>query len=260
MTTVTRTLLWLGGVLLLVVVTLAALVAATFMGRKPVVDGLDVRGIRIVEDGIVTVGVVPVGPGQVALIDAGNDAGGAAILAELSRRQLGPSAVVAILLTHGHADHIGAVRQFPGAQVMALEREVPLVEGREGANGPLLRLMPVAATGITVTRALEDGENLMVGDLPVRVFAVPGHTAGSAAYLIGGVLFVGDSADADSEGVLQGAPWIFSDSQEENRASLVRLAARLRSDGADVTIVPAHSGVVIDGLAELDRFARAQQE
>jgi glyoxylase-like metal-dependent hydrolase (beta-lactamase superfamily II) len=165
--------------------------------------------------------------------------------------------VVAIFLTHGHADHTGGARMFPRAQVMALEREVALVEGREGATGPLLRLMPVTPTGISVRRKLRDGESVVVGDVSVRVFATPGHTAGSASYLVNGVLFVGDSADVASDGRLVGSPWIFSDSQAGNVSSLVRLDQRLRQDGVDVTaIAPAHSGVLTDGLTQLDIFAR----
>ncbi len=252
-----RVLLIVGGLLLLAVLALGGVIAMTFMGRSAVVDGFEVAGVRIVQDGIVTVGVVPVGAGQVALIDAGNDTEGKTLLAELARRQLGPTAVVAIFLTHGHADHTGAARLFPNAQVIALEREVALVEGREGAKGPLLRLMPVSVTGIDVDRPVQDGETVMVGDVSVRVFAVPGHTAGSAAYLVNGVLFVGDSADVASDGRLQGAPWIFSDSQAENIASLVRLDQRLVQDGTTVlAIAPAHSGVLTDGRVRLDAFAR----
>lgn len=92
----------------------------------------------------------------------------------------------------------------------------------------------------------------------MRVFAVPGHTAGSAAYLINGVLFVGDSADVSSDGEILGARWIFSDSQEQNRASLRRLAERLAQERVNVlAIVPAHSGAV-EGLAPLTAFARAR--
>lgn len=252
-----RALILAGGLVLVLVALLGTLVAVTFMGRKAVVDGFETGGIRIVADGIVTVAVVPVAPGQVALVDAGNDADGTAILAELTRRRLGPDAVVAILLTHGHPDHLAAVRLFPRAQVMALEGEVAIVEGREASQGPLERLMPVSATGIRVGRPLRDGERLMVGEVPVRVFAVPGHTAGSAAYLINGVLFIGDSGDADSAGRLQGSAWIFSDSQEQNRASLIGLARRLAQERIVVAaIAPAHSGVLTDGLAQLDAFAR----
>ncbi len=243
-------------VIALVVTAVGSLLAMTFMGRKPISDGADIGGIRIVQDGIVAVGVVPVSDREVALIDAGNDPAGHPILEELERRHLGPDAVTTILLTHGHQDHIAAIKVFPKAQVMALEAEVPLIEGRTQARGPMLRLFPARPTGFTVDRRLRDGERLTLGEtVSAQVFAVPGHTAGSAAYLVNGVLFVGDSADVDSDGNLEGAPWIFSDSTAENRASLVRLSQRLAQDGATVTaLVPSHSGDT-DGLAALAAFA-----
>jgi glyoxylase-like metal-dependent hydrolase (beta-lactamase superfamily II) len=246
-------------VVLVFVIGVAALLAATFMGRRPLTDGQELDGIRVVADGFAGVAVIPVGDRQVALVDAGQDQTGEAIKRELARRQLDPAAVTAILLTHGHPDHTGAIRAFPQAQVMALEAEVPLVEGRAGARGPVPRLFPVAPTGVTVTRVLRDGEVVMLGDVPIRVYAVPGHTAGSAAYLVHGVLMVGDSADVTSEGSLQGAPWLFSDSQAENRASLARLEQRLIADGAAVTaIVPSHSGAAA-GLTPLTDFARRNE-
>ena len=117
----------------------------------------------------------------------------------------------------------------------------------------------MSSTGVTVTRVLHDGDVVTLGGVPMRVYAVPGHTAGSAAYYVDGALLVGDSADVTSDGSLQGAPWLFSDSQPENRASLVRLEQRLVADGLSVSaIVPAHSGTA-DGLAPLTNFARAEE-
>jgi len=247
-------------ILLLVIAVFAAAVgsvlAMTFLGRKPISDGAEIGGIRIVQDGIVAVGVVPVGDREVALIDAGNDPAAHPILEELERRRLGPDAVTTILLTHGHRDHIAGINVFPRARVMALEAEVPLIEGRVQARGPMLRFFPARPSGVTVHRRLRDGERLMLGEVvPVQVFAVPGHTAGSAAYLVNDVLFIGDSADVDSDGNLEGAPWIFSDSLAENHASLARLGQRLAQDGAAVTaLVPSHSGDT-DGLSGLSAFA-----
>jgi glyoxylase-like metal-dependent hydrolase (beta-lactamase superfamily II) len=243
-------------VVLVLAVGVAALLAVTFMGRRPLIDGQDVGGVRVVADGFAGIVVIPIDDRQVALVDAGQDQAGDAIKRELNRRQLDPAAVTAILLTHGHPDHTGAIRQFPRAQVMALEAEVPLVEGRAGARGPVPRLFPVSPTGVTVTRVLHDGEVVTLGDVPIRVYAVPGHTAGSAAYFVNGALMVGDSADVASDGSLRGAPWLFSDSQAENRASLVRLEQKLVADGATVTaIVPSHSGTAA-GLAALTDFVR----
>jgi glyoxylase-like metal-dependent hydrolase (beta-lactamase superfamily II) len=248
-----------GLVLLLVVIAVGGLLAVTFMGRQPIEDGQEFSGVRIIEDGFTAVGVIPINDREVALIDTGQDSSGEIIRRELARRQLQPESVAAILVTHGHADHIGALGQFPDARVMALEAEVPLVEGRAGAKGPVPRLFPVSPTGVTVDQVLNDGEVVMLDTLPVRVYAVPGHTAGSAAYLVNGALFIGDSADIASDGRLQGSPWIFSDSQADNRASLVRLEQRLVSDGANVrVIVPSHSGTA-SGLAPLTAFARGNE-
>ena len=241
----------------LIVLGVGGLLAATFMGRRPVVDGQEINGIRIVADGISSVAIIPIDGRQVALVDAGNDSSGQPILGDLLRRQLDADAVSAIFLTHGHPDHTAAIKMFPKAQVMALEAEVPLVEGRAGSLGPLTRLFPVNPTGVTVSRTLSDGDVVTVGSVPFRVYAVPGHTAGSAAYLVKDVLFIGDSADVTSDGTLQGSPWIFSDSQPENRASLVRLEQRLVADGVRViAIVPAHSGSA-EGVAPLTAFVRA---
>ena len=255
-----RILKTIGLLVLVLVIGVAWLLAVTFMGRRAVLDGQEFDGIRIIADGFSSVAVIPIQDGRVALVDAGEDEAGEAILRELSARRLGPDAVTAILLTHGHPDHTAAIGRFPRAQVMALEAEVPLVEGRAGSRGPVTRLFPVSPTGVRVVRVLRDGDVVTLGGTSIRVYAVPGHTAGSAAYFVDGVLFVGDSADVTTDGSLQGSPWIFSDSQAENRASLVRLEQQLTADGASVTaIVPAHSGAT-EGLAPLSAFARANED
>jgi len=235
---------------------LAAVLGFTFSGLQSPSDGEELNGIRIITSGTgSTVGVVPIGEGQIALIDAGSDASGAAILAELDQRGLGPESVKAILFTHGHFDHLAAASVFPGAQLLALEAEVDLVEGLAGPKGPLVRFFPVKPTGLKVTRTLQDGEALMLGDTPVKVFAMPGHTAGSAAYLINGVLFLGDSADATDKGELQSGHWIFSDDLSQNEASLRSLVDRVVAGGDAVQALAfAHTGMLRDGLAPLSAW------
>src|SRR5437867_944596 len=251
-----RALKIVGLLVAVVVVAIVALLAATFMGRQSITDGAEASGFRIVKDGVVSVGVIPVSEREIALVDAGNDKDAKAILAELSRRHLGPDAVTTILITHGHPDHTGGVKAFPSAQVISLEAEKPLVEGHAGAKGPLTRLFPVSPTGITVTKTVANGETFMLGSHRVRVFAVPGHTQGSAAYLVDDVLFMGDAADTKSDGTVIGAPWVFSDSQPQDRASLVALDERLTRENIPVKVLAfAHSGLLANGRAPLDAYA-----
>ena len=103
-----------------------------------------------------------------------------------------------------------------------------------------------------MNRPLEDGESFELGQRKAQAFWVPGHTRGSAAYLIDGVLFLGDSADATSKGTVVGAKWLFSDNVKENGKSLRSLVNRLRGRRLEVKwLVFSHSGVAA-GLDALD--------
>ena len=82
-------------------------------------------------------------------------------------------------------------------------------------------------TGISITDILRDGQQVDIGGTTIHVFAIPGHTLGSAAYLVHGVLFLGDSAAATSAGTLGGAPPVFSADRDQAHRSLRRLAQRL---------------------------------
>jgi glyoxylase-like metal-dependent hydrolase (beta-lactamase superfamily II) len=249
--------MWIIVALAIIVILIAAVavVAVPFMTWQRLPEGAEINGMYLVKDGFVSAGVVPLSGHEAALVDAGNDVEGKALLAELSRRGLGPDDVKVILLTHGHHDHIAAIAKFPKAQVMALAPEVDVVEGRSSGGGPILRFRSPRPTGIRLSRTLQDGEVMPLGPYQVRVFAVPGHTPGSAAYAIGENLFMGDSANQGKDGRLKAGHWVFSQSATQNRKSLVELARRLASDSSIKTLVFAHSAPLERGVAPLVEFA-----
>jgi glyoxylase-like metal-dependent hydrolase (beta-lactamase superfamily II) len=249
--------MWMIVVFAVIVILIVAVivVAGPMISWRRLPERAEINGMSLVKDGFVSAGLVPLGDHEVALIDAGNDVQGKALLAELSRRGLGPDDVKVILLTHGHSDHIGAIRKFPQAQVMALGAEVDVVEGRSSGGAPILRFKSPRPTGIRLSRTLQDGEVMPLGPYQVRVFAVPGHTPGSAAFAIGENLFLGDSANQGKDGHLTGAPWIFNRSSAQNRKSLVELARRLAGDTSIKTLVFSHSAPLERGVAPLLEFA-----
>jgi glyoxylase-like metal-dependent hydrolase (beta-lactamase superfamily II) len=241
------------GILLLAV---GALLYATFSGMAPVEDEKTFAGGKVltIQDGYVSCFLVQAGGGDWVLIDACADPEGKAIRAALEKRGWGPEDVDLILLTHGHGDHVGGVNAFPKAEVRALQAEIPLIEGQVASKSPVGRLTGKRGTGIKIKKALRDGEKISQGGDVFEVFAVPGHTAGSAIYLAHGVLFMGDSASLKEDGQMINAPWIFSDDLAENGRSLVALYNRLSPRSAQIKhLVFAHTGAA-NGMSAFKAF------
>jgi glyoxylase-like metal-dependent hydrolase (beta-lactamase superfamily II) len=257
---VKRVLLITVGLALVLVLGFAGLMASAFWGNAPLPESADLPGgARLVKDGMVALFVLPAGGTSLALVDCGNDPAARQLLAELARRNARPEDVKAIFLTHGHGDHTAGCHHFPGAEVMALAPDVKLAAGTERSHGLLSRLFKNRADrAVKVTRVLQDGETVQVGELSVRVFALPGHTGGSAAYLADGVLYLGDSATDRKDGSFAGAPRPFSNSVARNHASLRSLWSRLQAEKLDVKVLaPAHSAPQ-QGTAAFEAFANGR--
>jgi hydroxyacylglutathione hydrolase len=215
-------------------------------------------GAEPVYDGFSTVFLLDAGDGSIALIDAGNDMAGAAILAALQTRNAGPDNVAAIFITHAHPDHDAAIALFPKATVYAMQREVPVAQGKEEYGSTFS-----AVTGkfnphpFEVGHPLEDGEKVTVGNLEVTAFALPGHTPGSGAYLVNGVLYLGDAAMISSDQKVVGPTKPFSTDAAQGMASLQQLAEELQSRADEVKVLAtAHSG----GVAGFGPLAAAGRE
>ena len=243
----------IGLVLGIVVLALAIAGFALFGGLQSATAGPALgAGIDRVQAGFASAYVLDAGNGKLVLIDAGADNKGAALLQDLQARHSGPDDVVAILLTHSHPDHIAALSLFPKAMTYALKREVPIAAGQEPYNGLVVR--GTNATPFNVTHPVDDGETFMVGNLQVTAYAVPGHTEGSAAYLMDGVLFVGDAVQIKSNQQFIGPSVIFSTDRAQGETSLKHLAQELQPHAADVKfIATGHTGTVA-GLSPLVAF------
>jgi glyoxylase-like metal-dependent hydrolase (beta-lactamase superfamily II) len=179
-----------------------------------------------------------------------------ALLDALGKRNASADNVAAIFITHAHPDHDAAIPLFPKATIYAMEREVPVAEGKEAYQSAFSRVMGrFNSHPFQVTYPLEDKETVTVGNLEVTAFAVPGHTPGSAAYLAQGVLYLGDAAMINSDQQVTGPAKAFSNDAGQGIASLRHLAEELQSRGNEVRVLAtAHSGAVT-GLAPLAAVA-----
>jgi glyoxylase-like metal-dependent hydrolase (beta-lactamase superfamily II) len=246
------------GLVGVLVAALAAVMVPAFLGSRPTVEGAVAPGVQLVKDGFVNAFLVDLAPGTVALVDCGQDPEAKALKAALAARGLGATAVQHIFLTHGHGDHVGGCQAFPAATMHGFEADRGLIEGTARAHGPVTGFMSAdPARRRPLGDALVDGATLTLDGVPVRAWNVPGHTGGSAAFLIRGVLFLGDSAAGTADGRLKLAPWAFSDDLDRCRQSLRALGATLGAEHLQVSALAfAHSGW-LDGAtaaASLERI------
>jgi len=118
------------------------------------------------------------------VIDPGDEAG--VVIDAMLEYGVSPAA---ILITHGHFDHIGGVAR------LAAHFEVPVYAGaadlEQISGGGLSGMAGYRIDPIGEVRALEGEEQL---DLPIAVSALPtpGHSRGSYTFAIANHLFCGD--------------------------------------------------------------------
>lgn len=101
--------------------------------------------------------------------------------------------VAAIVLTHGHGDHIGGVmelREKLNVPVMVHKDDEDMVG--DGALN-LSTSMPMGEVHFRPDKLLDDGHLIKVGSKEIRVIHTPGHTRGGICLLVDQILITGDT-------------------------------------------------------------------
>lgn len=143
------------------------------------------------------------------------------VSAAIEKKGLKPEA---ILLTHGHFDHVGAVK------ALSSRYSIPVYLHPADLSLPLPLTRPMG-----LTEEVDEGDELHLAGLSFRVMHTPGHSAGSVCYVVGDVMFSGDTLFAGSRGRTD----LPGGSDSAMRKSLNRLAAMT----GDYHICPGHGEI-----------------
>jgi len=133
---------------------------------------------------------------EVLIFDPADAAG--TIISIIEKEALQP---IAVLLTHGHFDHIMAVKGLEKEYkipVYAHEDEIKILEDQD-MNAST---MTGTAVSVTPTNLLTDEEELMLAGISIKVLHTPGHTKGGVCYYIpeAGKVISGDTLFEESIG------------------------------------------------------------
>lgn len=140
----------------------------------------------------------------------------------------------AILLTHGHYDHIGAageLREQTGADIYAMKEEEKTLRDAEWN----LSAFHDGGYGLEADVLLRDKEILTIGGISIQVLHTPGHTPGGCCYYLKeeGMLFSGDTLFHTSIGR--------SDFPGGSEAALIRsIKEKLLCLPEDTKVYPGH--------------------
>ena len=138
--------------------------------------------------------------------------------------------IKAVLLTHAHFDHAGNAKklQDDGVKIYVSKKDAPKLLNDDNLSRDFGRNFDYLTADFT----FEDNDQLEVCGIKIKVLITPGHTDGSACFIVDNMIFTGDTLFLESVGR--------TDFKTGNRRDLVASVKRLFKLEGDYAVYPGH--------------------
>lgn len=177
------------------------------------------------------------------LIDAGDEA--EKILKNIERNKI---EVKAVYVTHGHFDHVLAVRElkeYLGCRFYIHREDLDILKKAATSYKDIIGVE--CSEPPMPDEYVEDGDVVDVGESEIKVLHTPGHTPGSVSYVLDGAIFTGDTLFAGAVGR--------HDLSGGNLQQLLNSLIKLLSLPEDYSVYPGHGPSTTIGVERLyNRF------
>lgn len=138
--------------------------------------------------------------------------------------------IKALLLTHAHFDHAGNAKklQDDGVKVFISLKDAPKLNNDENLAGDFGRVFDKFTPDYTFT----DGDYISACGIKIKALLTPGHTDGSATFIVDDMMFTGDTLFLESVGR--------TDFKTGDRDALIKSVKRLFALDKDYKVYPGH--------------------
>ena len=138
--------------------------------------------------------------------------------------------IKALLLTHAHFDHAGNAKklQDDGVKVFISIPDAPKLQNDENLGGDFGREFEK----LTADYTFSDGDYISACGIKVKAIVTPGHTNGSATFIVDDMMFTGDTLFLESVGR--------TDFKTGDRDAIIKSVKRLFAMDGDYKVYPGH--------------------